>query len=255
MSVRSCENASPAHRPSGAWSASNRAPQPSVATRARSAAMTSAGSWVRSRITCQRIAGSASSNQSMTSCCRGRPGSLSDASLGHGSLVAARCPKPTTSEGVSGVVRRTPWCSPWRSPQPPDPHRRPRSPRPTPRCSASGSRVPRRTAARRSGSPTVPPRRWSVRPSRPPSQPTPTAPGPNCAHISSGTIAVCSSTRVVDFLPGRRRGEPRARRRRRGWSPRRRPRSRAAGSVARRTRSRRRRCLRTGSDRRPGSRR
>ena len=50
----------------GAWSASSRAPQPSVATRARSAAMTSAGSSVRSRITCQRIEGSASSSQSMT---------------------------------------------------------------------------------------------------------------------------------------------------------------------------------------------
>ena len=56
----------PAHRPSGAWSASSRAPQPSVATRDRSAATTSAGSCVRSRITCQRIAGSESSSQSMT---------------------------------------------------------------------------------------------------------------------------------------------------------------------------------------------
>ena len=66
MSVRSCENALPAHRPSGAWSASSRAPQPSVATLDRSAATTSAGSWVRSRMTCQRIEGSESSNQSMT---------------------------------------------------------------------------------------------------------------------------------------------------------------------------------------------
>ena len=66
VSVRSCENALPAHSPSGAWSASSRAPQPSTATRARSAATTSAGSRVRSRITCQRIAGSASSSQSMT---------------------------------------------------------------------------------------------------------------------------------------------------------------------------------------------
>jgi hypothetical protein len=40
--------------------------QPAVATRDRSAAATSAGSNVRSRITCQRIAGSESSSQSVT---------------------------------------------------------------------------------------------------------------------------------------------------------------------------------------------
>ena len=56
----------PPHVPSGAWSASSRAPHPSVAIRDRSAATTSAGSSVRSRITCQRIDGSASSSQSRT---------------------------------------------------------------------------------------------------------------------------------------------------------------------------------------------
>ena len=56
----------PPHVPSGAWSARSRAPQPSVATLDRSAAMASSGSSVRSRITCQRIEGSESSNQSMT---------------------------------------------------------------------------------------------------------------------------------------------------------------------------------------------
>ncbi len=66
VSVQSCDHGRPPHRPSGAWSASSRAPQPSVAILDRSAAMTSAGSCVRSRITCQRIAGSESSSQSMT---------------------------------------------------------------------------------------------------------------------------------------------------------------------------------------------
>jgi hypothetical protein len=64
VSVRSCENALPAQRPSSVWRASSCAPQPSVPTRARSAATTLAGSCVRSRITCQRIAASASSSQS-----------------------------------------------------------------------------------------------------------------------------------------------------------------------------------------------
>ena len=45
--------------------AKGRNPQPSAAIRARSAPTTSAGSCVRSRMTCQRIAGSASSSQSM----------------------------------------------------------------------------------------------------------------------------------------------------------------------------------------------
>src|SRR3954454_18204996 len=60
------KQAPPAHWPSGSRSASSRAPQPSVATRARSAATTSAGASARSRSTCQRIAGSASSSQSRT---------------------------------------------------------------------------------------------------------------------------------------------------------------------------------------------
>src|SRR5438477_11435139 len=55
------------HWPSWRWRASNRAPQPSLATRARSAATCSSGTSVRSRITCQRIAGSESSSQSTTS--------------------------------------------------------------------------------------------------------------------------------------------------------------------------------------------
>ena len=59
-------HAAPPHRPSGAWRASSRAPAPSVATLARSAATSSAGASVRSRITCQRIEGSESSSQRMT---------------------------------------------------------------------------------------------------------------------------------------------------------------------------------------------
>src|SRR5262249_34673466 len=47
-----------AHRPSGARSASSRAPQPSCSTRARSAATAVFGASRRSRSTCQRIAGS-----------------------------------------------------------------------------------------------------------------------------------------------------------------------------------------------------
>ena len=60
------KKAPPAHWPSGSRSASSRAPQPSVATRARSAATTSAGASVRSCSTCQRMAGSESSSQSST---------------------------------------------------------------------------------------------------------------------------------------------------------------------------------------------
>ena len=43
VSVQSCDHGRPPHCPSGAWSASRRAPQPSVAIRARSAATRSAG--------------------------------------------------------------------------------------------------------------------------------------------------------------------------------------------------------------------
>ena len=56
----------PSHCPSSRWRASNLAPQPSLAMRARSAATSSAGASMRSRITCQRIAGSESSSQSIT---------------------------------------------------------------------------------------------------------------------------------------------------------------------------------------------
>ena len=48
-------HAAPAHDPSAPCRASSRAPAPSVATRARSAATSSAGAPIRSRITCQRI--------------------------------------------------------------------------------------------------------------------------------------------------------------------------------------------------------
>jgi hypothetical protein len=59
-------HAAPPQRPSGACRASSRAPAPSVATLARSAATSSADASVRSRITCQRIEGSESSSQRMT---------------------------------------------------------------------------------------------------------------------------------------------------------------------------------------------
>src|SRR5918912_1780634 len=59
-------HAAPPHRPSAAWRASSCAPAPSLATLARSAATSSAGASVRSRITCQRIDGSESSSQSTT---------------------------------------------------------------------------------------------------------------------------------------------------------------------------------------------
>src|SRR5258708_4576397 len=58
--------AAPPHRPSAAWRATSRLPAPSVATRERSAATSSAGASVRSRITCQRTDGSESSSQSTT---------------------------------------------------------------------------------------------------------------------------------------------------------------------------------------------
>ena len=64
--VQSCEKAPSPQLPSALCSASTWAPQPSVATLARSAATTSAGASVRSRMTCHRIAGSASSSQSTT---------------------------------------------------------------------------------------------------------------------------------------------------------------------------------------------
>src|SRR5262249_47626977 len=52
--------------PSVPWSASKWSPRPSVATFARSAATAASGAWVRSRSTCQRMAGSESSSHCMT---------------------------------------------------------------------------------------------------------------------------------------------------------------------------------------------
>ncbi len=63
---RAGKHAPPAHWPSSPCNASSLAPHPSLATRARSAATTSAGAWTRSRNTCQRMAGSESSSQSST---------------------------------------------------------------------------------------------------------------------------------------------------------------------------------------------
>ena len=74
------KHAPPAHWPSSPCRESSLAPQPSVATSARSAATTSAGAWTRSRNTCQRMAGSESSSQSITvigltlTCWRGEKG-------------------------------------------------------------------------------------------------------------------------------------------------------------------------------------
>src|SRR2546428_3025798 len=62
--IHSVSRAPVSHSPSSRRRARRRAPQPSLATRARSAATWSAGASVRSRIACQRIAGSASSSQS-----------------------------------------------------------------------------------------------------------------------------------------------------------------------------------------------
>src|SRR5882762_9088664 len=59
--------APPSKWPSSRWRASTLAPQPSLAMRARSAATSCAGASVRSRMTCQRIAGSESSSHSATS--------------------------------------------------------------------------------------------------------------------------------------------------------------------------------------------
>src|SRR5205814_10284531 len=56
-----------------AWTARRRAPQPSCSTRARSAATSPAGAFVRSRSTCQRMAGSPSSSQSITLTTAGYP--------------------------------------------------------------------------------------------------------------------------------------------------------------------------------------
>src|SRR6266702_4876738 len=60
------KHAPPAHWPSSPCRSSSLAPHPSLVTLARSAATTSAGSLVRSRMTCQRIDGSESNNHSTT---------------------------------------------------------------------------------------------------------------------------------------------------------------------------------------------
>src|SRR5260370_34543798 len=60
------KHAPPVHWPSSPCRSSNLAPHPSLATLARSAATTLAGSLVTSRITCQRIEGSESNNHSTT---------------------------------------------------------------------------------------------------------------------------------------------------------------------------------------------
>src|SRR5690606_20318654 len=61
------KNAPPAHCPSGSWWEIRRAPNPSDTTDALVAAHTASGAPARSRSTCQRNAGSESSNQPMTS--------------------------------------------------------------------------------------------------------------------------------------------------------------------------------------------
>ena len=55
------------HEPSAPWRARISAPSPSRGTRARSAAIAAGEASVRSRIACQRMAGSESSSQSMVS--------------------------------------------------------------------------------------------------------------------------------------------------------------------------------------------
>ena len=86
-----------------------------------------------------------------------------------------------------GVRRR-------RSPQPSGPRRRRCSLRPRLAAQSENSR-PSSDSRQAIGSPTVPPRRWSARPSTPPSQPTPTAPGPNRPHIRRGHRGVLEHER------------------------------------------------------------
>src|SRR6267143_4681459 len=66
VEVHSGKQVPPPHWPSDPWRASRRAPHPFLAIFDRSAATTSPGSSVRSRITCQRIEGSESNNHSTT---------------------------------------------------------------------------------------------------------------------------------------------------------------------------------------------
>jgi hypothetical protein len=67
------KQAPPSQSPPGSSSARRRAPQPSCSTRARPAATSSADAFVRSRSTCQRMAGSPSSSQSITLTTAGYP--------------------------------------------------------------------------------------------------------------------------------------------------------------------------------------
>jgi len=64
--LRAGKSAPPSHWPSSPCRARSRAPQPSVATRARSAATVAGDASARSRRTCQRMAGSESRSQSRT---------------------------------------------------------------------------------------------------------------------------------------------------------------------------------------------
>src|SRR5437660_831116 len=104
----------PSHWPSWRWRASNRAPQPSLATRARSAATSSLGASVRSLITCQRIAGSESNSHSMTSIRfnilrREQPGANANSRLHHPSKFEKYLqtwPKQLTSEQMYDTIDR-----------------------------------------------------------------------------------------------------------------------------------------------------
>src|SRR6266568_1908781 len=66
VALRAGNSAPPSHWPSSPCKASSRAPHPSMATRARSAATTSVGASTRSRNACHRMEGSESSSQSST---------------------------------------------------------------------------------------------------------------------------------------------------------------------------------------------
>jgi len=67
VETHSGKSVPPLHLPSGSWAARSCAPHPWRTTRARSAATASGGASVRSRMTCQRMAGPESRSQSTTS--------------------------------------------------------------------------------------------------------------------------------------------------------------------------------------------
>lgn len=94
-------HAAPPHLPSAAWRASSLAPAPSVATRPRSAATSSADKPIRSRITCQRIEGSESSSHCMTGVCVFGP-------CHFGRLIAIRWPSPILSQDAIVAVNLEP---------------------------------------------------------------------------------------------------------------------------------------------------